>query len=117
MVEGRVVQQNLSGLHRSELTTVAPFQTNQSTRLSDNRQDPWFGIVIPVSTNSQVDFPREGIGFVRRSELKYVVGRCKGDAFPDFWMVIRVNGGYVIRHLLESGPGAQPGGHPGRIKM
>jgi hypothetical protein len=56
------------------------------TRLFDNRQHPWFRIIVSVGTNSQVDFLREGVGFIRGSELKYAVGGCKRDIFPDFWM-------------------------------
>ena len=49
-------------------------------------QYPRFGIVVSVSTDSQIDFLGVGIGFVRSSELKYAVRGREGDRFPDFWM-------------------------------
>lgn len=52
----------------------------------DNRQDPGIGIIIPVSTSSQVDFLREVIEFIRSSEVKDAVWRCERDFSPDFWM-------------------------------
>ena len=56
------------------------------TYLLDHRQHPRFGIVVSVSASTQIDFPREGVGFIRCCELKDAVRGCKGDIFPVFWI-------------------------------
>ena len=53
--------------------------------LLDNRQNPRFGIVIPVSPNSQIDFLREGIDFIRGCELEDAVRGCERHLVPGFW--------------------------------
>ena len=73
--------------HESTAVSVTQLEVSDSgTRLFDDRQHPWFGVIVSVGPNSQVDFLREGIGFIRSSELKYAVRGCERDLSPDFWM-------------------------------
>jgi len=65
MVEALIAEQNLSGL-------------------SNDREDPWLIIVIPIRSDTQVDFLGEIIGLVRRCELEDAVWGCKRDILPKF---------------------------------
>ena len=58
---------------------------DSGTRLPDHRQDPWFGIVVSVSTSPQVHFLRKSVGLICGGELEDAVWRCEGDLFPKFW--------------------------------
>jgi hypothetical protein len=88
VVESGIVQQNLSGLvikYWIGANNGTGLEASDSCAyLPDDGQNPRFGIIIPVSTNSQVDFLREGIDFERGSELENAVWGSERDLFPCF---------------------------------
>lgn len=47
------------------------------THLLDDGQNPWFALIIPVRTNTEVDLLLEGVGLVSGGEFEDRIGRCQ----------------------------------------